>query len=243
MVEKREKLYEGKAKIVYATDNPALVVQHFKDDATAFNAAKRGTIHNKGVINNHISAILFQLLGKEGVPTHFVERLNDREMLIRRCTMFPVEVVMRNVVAGSLAKRVGHPEGERLERPVLEYYYKDDALGDPMISTEHIQAFHLVADDDLAVVAQMARHVNEFLQRYFHELGITLVDFKLEFGRCEGPQGKPAIVLADEITPDTCRLWDAETQEKLDKDRFRFDLGKVEESYQRVYRLVCASVS
>lgn len=243
MMEKREQLHEGKAKIVSATDDPAFVIQHFKDDATAFNAQKRGTIHNKGVINNHISTILFQLLGKAGIPTHFVERLNDRDMLVRRCAMFPLEVVMRNVVAGSLVKRVGRPEGENISGPLLEYYLKDDALGDPMISVEHIRVFGLASDADCAAIAALAYRVNNYLQKYFAGIGITLVDFKLEFGRCAGADGQPTIVVADEITPDTCRLWDSGTREKLDKDRFRFDLGKVEESYQHVYRLVCASVS
>ncbi len=243
MVKQGQKLHEGKAKIVYATNDPNLVIQHFKDDATAFNAVKRGTIQNKGVINNHISTILFQLLEQAGIPTHFVERISDRDMLIRRGAMLPLEVVMRNIVAGSLAKRLGRPEGDPVPRPILEYYLKNDALGDPMLCPEHIHAFNLVSAEALSTVDDLARRVNTFLQQYFAKLGILLVDFKLEFGECVGADGTSRIVVCDEITPDTCRLWDSETREKLDKDRFRFDLGKVEESYQRVYRLVCASVS
>lgn len=243
MVTRCEQLHEGKGKILYATEHPDLLIQYFKDDATAFNAKKRGTIHNKGVINNHITAILFQLLEKAGVKTHFVKRLSDREMCIRRCRMYPLEVVMRNIVAGSLAKRTGHPEGEAIQRPILEYYYKDDALGDPMISTEHIQAFGWATETELGEISTIARAVNTFLTKYFSELGILLVDFKLEFGRGKDADGNEQIMLADEITPDSCRLWDRQTREKLDKDRFRFDLGRVEEAYQRVYRAVCASIS
>lgn len=242
MVSKAEKLCEGKAKILYATADPGLLIQYFKDDATAFNAQKRGTILNKGVINNHISSILFQLLGNERVPTHYVERLSDREMLVRRCAIVPVEVVQRNLLAGSLAKRLGRPEGETLPFPVLEYYYKNDALGDPMLNRDHVRVFGLATEEELQVIEALASRVNGFLRAYFDRLGICLVDCKLEFGR-HTVNGRTEILLADEITPDVCRLWDKQTQEKLDKDRFRRDLGRVEEAYQRVYKLVCASVS
>lgn len=242
-MERREQLYEGKAKILYATEDPALVIQYFKDDATAFNAQKRGTIQNKGVMNNHITSILFRLLAEAGIANHFVERLSDREMLAKRCAIIPVEVVVRNVAAGSLVKRLGRKEGEALSRPILEYYYKDDALGDPLINREHVLVFGWASAEELAIVDRLALQVNVFLQKYFTDLGITLVDFKLEFGRYRGADGEEIILLADEITPDTCRLWDSASQEKLDKDRFRFSLGKVEEAYQRVYRAVCASVS
>ena len=243
MTEQREKMYEGKAKIIYATDQPGVVIQHFKDDATAFNAAKRGTIQNKGVINNHIASILYQLMEKSGIATHYLERLTDRDMLVRHCQMFPLEVVMRNRIAGSLAKRMGTDEGGALPFPILEYYLKDDALGDPFINVEHIRAFDLVNDAELAHIDVAARRVNTFLTEYFAGIGISLVDCKFEFGSWIDAHGTRQIVLADEVTPDTCRLWDAQTGEKLDKDRFRRDLGKVAESYQRVYRLVCASVS
>lgn len=242
-MEQREKMYEGKAKIVYATDDPHLVIQHFKDDATAFNAAKRGEIRNKGVINNHISSILFRLLEADGIPTHFVERLSDRDMLVRRCDIIQVEVVQRNRIAGSLAKRMGVDEGGTLPFSVFEYYFKKDALNDPFINVDHILAFKIASNAEIEAVEGIARRVNVFLTEYFAKLGITLIDFKLEFGRCTAADGSEQIILADEITPDTCRLWDAQTNEKLDKDRFRFDLGKVEEAYQRVYRAVCASVS
>ncbi|MBI2345776.1 MAG: phosphoribosylaminoimidazolesuccinocarboxamide synthase [Deltaproteobacteria bacterium] len=242
MVMRLDKLREGKAKILYATDDPQLLIQYFKDDATAFNAQKRGTILNKGVINNHISTILFQFLTREGIPNHFVDRLSDREMLVKRCDIIPLEVVQRNLLAGSLAKRMGREEGAVLPFPVLEYYYKNDALGDPMINADHAVAFGLASREDLTAIETITRRVNDFLRAYFDQMGICLVDFKLEFGWHKG-SGGPTLLLADEITPDGCRLWDKSTREKLDKDRFRRDLGRVEEAYQRVYRLVCASVS
>lgn len=241
-MEKRNKLYEGKAKVLFETDDPSLLIQYFKDDATAFNAQKRGTITNKGVMNNHISSIIFQFLTKEGIPNHYVERLSDREMLVKRCTIVPLEVVQRNILAGSLAKRMGKEEGASLPFPVLEYYYKDDALGDPMINTDHVRAFQLSTEAEMKEIEAIARRVNTFLTGYFDRMGIMLIDFKLEFGRYQA-NGKTQLLLADEITPDGCRLWDKTTHEKLDKDRFRRDLGRVEEAYQRVYRLVCASVS
>lgn len=228
-----EKLYEGKAKTLFATDDPNQVIQYFKDDATAFNAQKRGTIADKGVMNNAISSKIFQELEKIGVPTHFVKKLSDREMLVRRLQIVPIEVVVRNIIAGSLAKRMGRPEGEALRHPIVELYYKDDALGDPMINDEHVAVFQLASAEELSQMRTMALKVNDFLCGFFDKLGIRLVDFKLEFGLSCGK-----IFLGDEITPDGCRLWDKASNEKLDKDRFRRDLGNVEEAYQRVLRLV-----
>ena len=234
-MQKRDALYEGKAKILYATDDPNQVIQYFKDDATAFNAQKKGSIDDKGVMNNAISEVLFQLLEKEGIPTHFVERLNEREMLVRKLEIIPVEVVLRNVIAGSLAKRFGLPEGEALSRPVLEHYYKSDPLGDPMINEFHIRALGLARDDEMKEIEKLGFRINDILKEFFDQRGIILVDFKLEFGRHQGK-----ILLGDEICPDTCRLWEKGSLEKLDKDRFRRDLGKVEEAYQEVCRRVCA---
>lgn len=210
-----------------------MVVQYFKDDATAFNAQKRGTIVEKGIMNNAISSRIFQELEKIGVPTHFVKKLSDREMLVRKLDIVPVEVVVRNVIAGSLAKRMGRAEGEVLAHPVLELYYKDDALGDPMINDDHVAVFKLATPEEMIEIRRQAFKVNEFLRRFFDARGILLVDFKLEFGRCNGK-----IFLGDEITPDGCRLWDKKTGEKLDKDRFRRDLGNVEDAYHRVLDLV-----
>jgi phosphoribosylaminoimidazole-succinocarboxamide synthase len=233
-MERRAKIYEGKAKILYETDDPDLLIQHFKDDATAFNAAKRGTIVGKGVMNTRISATLFSYVAEHGVPTHFVKVLSEREMLVRRLQMIRVEVVMRNVVAGSLAKRFGLPEGEALEQPVLEFYYKDDALGDPLINDYHVRMLRLATAAEMEAIGDGAFRVNELLTDFFDRRGILLVDFKLEFGRYKGE-----ILLGDEITPDGCRLWDKGTREKLDKDRFRRDLGGVEEAYAEVLRRVC----
>ena len=230
-MEKREKIYEGKAKIVYATDTPGLIVQYFKDDATAFNALKRGTIVDKGVINNRMSGVLFTHLGRKGIPTHFVETLSDREMLCRRLDIIRIETIVRNVVAGSLAKRTGLPEGTAIRQPVLELYYKSDALGDPMINDEHVRMLRLATPKELAWMKRMALRINGVLKPYLRRKGLVLVDFKLEFGRRRG-----TLQLGDEISPDTCRLWDARTKEKLDKDRFRRDLGGVEEAYAEVYR-------
>lgn len=229
-----EMLYEGKAKILYATDNPQQVIQYFKDDATAFNAQKRGTITDKGVMNCAISSRIFQELEKIGVPTHFLNHKSDREMLVRRLQIVPIEVVVRNVIAGSLSKRMGRPEGEELPQAIVELYYKDDALGDPMINDDHVFGFNLATPGELSSIRRLALQVNDYLKLFFDRLGIRLVDFKLEFGRDE--TGK--LVLGDEITPDGCRLWDKATNEKMDKDRFRRDLGGVEEAYQRVYQLV-----
>ncbi|MFO0774060.1 MAG: phosphoribosylaminoimidazolesuccinocarboxamide synthase [Nitrospiraceae bacterium] len=222
-------LYEGKAKKIFTTEQPDRVVQYFKDDATAFNAQKRGTIVDKGVVNNKVSERLFRLLEADGIPTHFVERLSDREMLTKKVTIVPVEVVVRNVVAGSLAKRLGLTEGDPIDPPIVEWYYKNDALGDPLIADEHIRLLKLATPDQLVEIKRLALRVNSRLVPFFRERRLILVDFKLEFGLHHG-----GIVLADEISPDTCRLWDQASKESLDKDRFRKDLGKVEEAYQDV---------
>ena len=226
-MEKREQLYEGKAKILYATDDPNLVVAYFKDDATAFNAEKKGTIHDKGIVNNAISSKIFPLLEKNGIRTHFVEQLSEREMLCKRLDIILVETIGRNVVAGSLAKRTGLDEGTRLKTPIVEYYYKDDDLGDPMITDDHIAMLELATPDEMSFIREQTFIVNDVLKKFFASIGIDLVDFKLEYGR-HGERGE--VILGDEICPDTCRLWDLETSEKLDKDRFRRDLGKVEEA-------------
>lgn len=232
-MERRAKIYEGKAKVLYETDDPDLLIQYFKDDATAFNAQKRGTIVGKGVMNTRISATLFSYVAEHGVGTHFVKVLSDREMLVRRLQMIKVEVVMRNVVAGSLAKRLGLPEGQALQQPVLEFYYKDDALGDPLINDFHIRMLRLATAAEMEAIVDGAFRVNELLTDFFDRRGILLVDFKLEFGRRKGE-----ILLGDEITPDGCRLWDKGTREKMDKDRFRRDLGGVEEAYAEVLRRI-----
>ncbi|WP_066794326.1 phosphoribosylaminoimidazolesuccinocarboxamide synthase [Sphingomonas soli] len=232
---RRRQIYEGKAKILYEGPEPGTLIQYFKDDATAFNAQKKGTISGKGVLNNRISEHVFTLLGNIGVPTHFIRRLNMREQLIRQVEIVPIEVVVRNVVAGSLAKRLGIEEGTPLPRTIIEYYYKDDALGDPMVTDEHILAFGWAAQEELHDMADMAIRVNDFLAGLFAGIGIRLVDFKLEFGRI-WDNDYPRIILADEISPDGCRLWDMTTNEKLDKDRFRRDLGGEVEAYQEVAR-------
>lgn len=224
-------LYEGKAKKVFATSDPAVVRVLHKDDATAFNGEKRGTIAGKGAINNQVSNLLFRYLEEHGVPTHFVEEVSERETLVRKVEIIPLEVVVRNLAAGSFAKRFGIEEGAPLERPLVEFYYKNDALGDPLVTDDHALLLHLATEDDLAKLRRLALAVNDLLTRRFREAGLLLVDFKLEFGRL--PSGE--IVLADEISPDTCRLWDERTREKLDKDRFRRDLGGVEEAYQEVF--------
>lgn len=226
--------YEGKAKILYATDDPDLIVQYFKDDATAFNAQKRGTIRDKGTMNNRISEVLFKHLEAEGVPTHFVRRLNDREMAVRRLEIIPVEVIVRNIIAGSLAQRLGLREGSSLPQPILEYCYKNDALGDPMVNEFHIRALGWASDGEIKEVERLSFRVNELLRDFFDRRNLILVDFKIEFGRHHGK-----VYLGDEICPDTCRLWEKGTLEKLDKDRFRRDLGKVEDAYQEVCRRVC----
>ncbi len=227
-------LYEGKAKKLFATDDPDRVVQYFKDDATAFNAQKRGTIVEKGVVNNKVSEQLFRLLEKGGVPTHFLDRLSDREMLTKKVTIVPIEVVVRNRIAGSLAKRLGLKEGEAIEPPLVEFYYKNDALGDPLITEDHVRLMKLADDRVVEDIRGWALRVNKLLLPFFAERGMILVDFKLEFGLHKGQ-----LVLADEISPDTCRFWDQKTGESMDKDRFRKDLGKIEEAYQEVLRRVC----
>jgi len=224
-------LYEGKAKKVFATSDPGVVRVLYKDDATAFNGEKRGTIAGKGAINNQVSNLLFRYLEEHGVPTHFVEEISDRETLVRKVEIIPLEVVVRNIAAGSFSKRFGIEEGTPLERPLIEFYYKNDALGDPLVTDDHALILHLATADDLAELRRLALAVNDLLVRRFRAAGLILVDFKLEFGRL--PSGE--IVLADEISPDTCRLWDERTREKLDKDRFRRDLGGVEEAYQEVW--------
>ena len=232
---RRRQLYEGKAKILFEGPEPGTLVQYFKDDATAGNGAKQGVITGKGVLNNRISEHLMMKLGEIGVPTHFVRRLNMREQLIREVEIVPLEVIVRNVAAGSLSKRLGIPEGTRLPRSIIEYCYKNDSLGDPMVAEEHITAFGWASTADMDDIVSMTIRINDFLSGLFLGIGITLVDFKLEFGRL-WENDDMRIVLADEISPDNCRLWDTKTSEKLDKDRFRRDLGRVEEAYQEVAR-------
>ena len=232
---RRRQIYEGKAKVLFEGPEPGTIVQHFKDDATAFNNRKQGVITGKGVINNRISEYLMTRLGEIGVPTHFVRRLNMREQLVREVEIIPVEVVVRNIAAGSISERFGISEGTPLPRSIVEYYYKSDELNDPMITEEHITAFGWATPQDLDEMMSMALRINDYLSGLFLGISIRLVDFKVEFGRLwEDDQMR--IVLADEISPDSCRLWDMETNEKLDKDRFRRDLGKVEEAYQEVAR-------
>jgi len=232
---RRRQIYEGKAKVLFEGPEPGTLVQYFKDDATAFNNRKKGTITGKGVLNNRISEYLMLKLNEIGVPTHFVRRLNMREQLVREVEIIPIEVVVRNVAAGSLSKRLGIAEGTALPRSIVEYYYKKDELGDPMVSEEHITAFGWATTQDLDDMVQMALRVNDFLSGLFLGVSIRLVDFKLEFGRLYTDDDM-RIVIADEISPDNCRLWDRKTSEKLDRDRFREDLGRVEEAYQEVAR-------
>ena len=232
---RRRLVYEGKAKILYEGPEPGTLIQYFKDDATAFNAQKRGSIAGKGVLNNRISEHIYTLLGTIGIPTHFVRRLNMREQLIRQVEIIPIEIVVRNVAAGTLSQRLGIEEGTQLPRTIIEYYYKDDALGDPMVADEHIACFGWASQDEMNDIADMAIRVNDFLSGLFAGIGIRLVDFKLEFGRL-WENDFSRIILADEISPDGCRLWDMKSNEKLDKDRFRQDLGGVEEAYQEVAR-------
>ncbi|MDY2743044.1 MAG: phosphoribosylaminoimidazolesuccinocarboxamide synthase [Eubacteriales bacterium] len=233
-MEKRNQLYEGKAKKVFATDDPALVIVSYKDDATALDGLKKGTIAGKGVVNNKMSDFLFALLEKNGVPTHFVEELNDREALVRKVSIVPLEVIIRNISAGSFAKRYGVEEGIVFAEPTIEFSYKNDELHDPLINSYHALALGLATKDEIETIKSMAFRVNDILREYFLRLNVKLVDFKLEFGRL--PDGR--IVLADEISPDTCRFWDAVTGEKLDKDRFRRDMGGVEGAYQEMMKRV-----
>lgn len=233
-MEKRNQLYEGKAKKVFATDDPALVIVSYKDDATALDGLKKGTIAGKGVVNNKMSDFLFTLLEKNGIPTHFVEELNDREALVRKVSIVPLEVIIRNISAGSFAKRYGVEEGIVFAEPTIEFSYKNDELHDPLINSYHALALGLATKDEIETIKSMAFRVNDILREYFLRLNVKLVDFKLEFGRL--PDGR--IVLADEISPDTCRFWDAVTGEKLDKDRFRRDMGGVEGAYQEMMKRV-----
>ena len=227
---RREQLYEGKAKKVYATDDPELLIVSYKDDATAFNGAKRGTIEGKGVINNRMSNMLMQYLETKGVATHFVEEISDRDTIVKKVSIVPLEVIVRNIAAGSFSKRYGVEEGIAFDAPTVEFSYKNDDLGDPLINDDHAIALKLATADEIRKIKEDSLTVNRELQKLWSECGVTLVDFKLEFGRLSDG----TIVLADEISPDTCRLWDRATGEKLDKDRFRRDLGGVEEAYQTI---------
>jgi phosphoribosylaminoimidazole-succinocarboxamide synthase len=233
-VKKLEQLYEGKAKQVFATDDPDLVIMHYKDDATAFNGEKKGQIEDKGVMNNRIAAALFEMLGKAGVPTHFVARLDERDVLCKKVKIVPLEVIVRNVAAGSMAKRLGLAEGTALKTTVFEISYKDDALGDPLINDYHAVAIGAATFEELKTIYAHTAKINDLLKAFFMERDIRLIDFKLEFGKTA--EGK--IVLADEISPDTCRFWDAKTNEKLDKDRFRRDLGNVKEAYVEILKRI-----
>jgi phosphoribosylaminoimidazole-succinocarboxamide synthase len=234
-VDGRELLYEGKAKKLFATADPDLFLQYFKDDATAFNAKKRGTIAEKGILNNAISEVFFRLLEREGVPTHFVRRLDDRRMLVKRLEIVPVEMVVRNVIAGSLAKRLGLEEGKPLPQPIVEFYYKSDPLDDPMINESHVLVLGMATKPEIDRMVELTLRVNAILRPFLADRGIVLVDMKLEFGRHHGE-----ILLGDEICPDTCRFWDSSSGERMDKDRFRRDLGRVEEAYQEIARRVGA---
>ena len=233
MAKQLEMMYEGKAKQVFATDDPTLAVIHYKDDATAFNGLKKGTIVGKGVVNNLVSNHLFKMLEAHGIKTHLVEQLNERDSLVRRVSIVPLEVIVRNIAAGSLSKRLGLPEGTKLKTTVLEYCYKDDELGDPMVNDYHIAAMELATKEEMEQISTMALKINDLLTAYLKDLGIELIDFKLEFGRFNGE-----IVLADEISPDPCRFWDINTHEKLDKDRFRRDMGGVEEAYAEMMKRI-----
>ncbi|MBP5618790.1 MAG: phosphoribosylaminoimidazolesuccinocarboxamide synthase [Clostridia bacterium] len=231
-MEKRNQLYEGKAKKVFATDDPELLIVSYKDDATAFNGQKKGTIVGKGVINNRMSNLLMQMLEKKGVPTHFVEELSERDTVVKRVQIVPLEVIIRNIAAGSFANHYGVEEGTKLAAPTIEFSYKNDALGDPLINSYHALALSLATKEELDRITELAFRVNEALKEFWLSCGVTLVDFKLEFGRLSDG----TIVLADEISPDTCRLWDTATGKKLDKDRFRRDLGGVEDAYQEIMK-------
>jgi phosphoribosylaminoimidazole-succinocarboxamide synthase len=231
-MEKREQLYEGKAKKVFATDDPTLVLVDYKDDATAFNGLKKGTIEGKGVINNRVTNHLMRLLEKNGIPTHLVKELSPRETLVKKVQIVPLEVIVRNIAAGSLSKRLGLPEGTPMKKTVLEFCYKNDELGDPMVNQYHIAAMGWATDAEMETISRYSLKVNQVLSDYLRDLNIELVDFKLEFGRT----ADGTIILADEISPDTCRFWDMVTHEKLDKDRFRRDLGGVENAYHEILK-------
>ena len=230
-MEKKELLYEGKAKKVYTTEDPDVLIVSYKDDATAFNGQKKGTIVGQGAINNRMTNYIFQKLEERGVPTHLVEELNDRETAVKRVEILPLEVIIRNFSAGSFAKKMGMEEGIKFKCPTLEFSYKNDDLGDPFINKYYALALELATEEEIEAVTRYAFQVNEVMQEYFASLNIELIDFKIEFGRYHGQ-----VILADEVSPDTCRLWDKDTHEKLDKDRFRRDLGNVEDAYQEVFR-------
>ncbi|MFQ3547872.1 MAG: phosphoribosylaminoimidazolesuccinocarboxamide synthase [Termitinemataceae bacterium] len=234
MYSRLEQIYEGKAKKVFATTDPNLVIIHYKDDATAFNGEKKGQIEDKGILNNRITSILFQQLAQAGIPTHFVEPLGERDMLCTKVQIVPLEVIVRNTAAGSMSKRLGIPEGTELATTVFEISYKNDALGDPLINDYHAVAIGITTFAELAAIYRLAGRINEVLKAFFLQRGIKLIDFKLEFGRTASGE----LVLADEISPDTCRFWDAATNEKLDKDRFRRDLGNVKEAYVEILKRI-----
>ncbi|WP_294751824.1 phosphoribosylaminoimidazolesuccinocarboxamide synthase [uncultured Ruminococcus sp.] len=231
-IEKKEQLYEGKAKKVFATNDPNLVIVDYKDDATAFNGEKKGTITGKGVINNKMTNFMFKMLEKEGVPTHLVEEISDRETIVKKVSIVPLEVIIRNVAAGSFSKRMGVEEGKQLLCPILEFSYKNDDLGDPFINDYYALALGIATKEDIDTISKYAFKVNEFMLKFFKGLNIDLIDFKIEFGKT----ADGTIILADEISPDTCRFWDSTTHEKLDKDRFRRDMGGVEEAYQEIMK-------
>ncbi len=236
-IPKGEKLYEGKAKVLFRGNEPGTIIQYFKDDATAFNAKKKGTITGKGIINNKMTELVMTSLERIGIPTHFIERLNDREQLVREVEIVPLEVIVRNVVAGTMAKRLGLEEGLRLDRPLIEFSLKDDDLGDPLIAEEHILSLDLADDEELSEIFDMTHQINDFLRGFFAGVGIELIDFKLEYGRLYDEDDIGYIlILADEFSPDNCRLWDMKTGEKMDKDRFRRDLGGEVEAYREVAR-------
>lgn len=228
-MEKGEQLYEGKAKKVYLTDDPDILIVSYKDDATAFNGLKKGTISGKGIINNRMANLLFQKLEKEGIPTHYIQELNDRETAVRSVEIIPLEVIVRNVAAGSFSERLGVEEGTELAEPTLEFSYKNDELGDPMINSYYAKALRLATEREIEIIKKYAFKINEVLKWEYEAAGLHLIDFKIEFGRFHGQ-----VILADEISPDTCRLWDAQSGEKMDKDRFRRDLGNVEDAYIQV---------
>ncbi len=232
-MEKREQLYEGKAKKVFATDDPDYVIVDYKDDATAFNGLKKGTIGGKGIINNKMSNMMMKLMEKSGIRTHLVEELSERETLVRKVQIVPLEVIIRNVAAGSFSKRLGVAEGTPLKTTVIEFSYKNDELGDPLINSYHALALGLATPEEIETIKAMAFRVNDIMKEFFKSVGIDLIDFKLEFGRFHGE-----ILLADEISPDTCRFWDSTTHEKLDKDRFRRDMGGVEEAYAEIFKRI-----
>lgn len=237
-MQKGKQLYEGKAKKVFETEDTALLIVSYKDDATAFNGLKKGTIVGKGVINNKMSNLLMQRMERWGIPTHFVKELNDRETLVKKVSIVPLEVIVRNMAAGSFSKRYGVEEGVRFDSPTIEFSYKNDALGDPLLNEYHALALHLATPEEIETIKKYSFAANEELKAFWKECGITLVDFKLEFGRLSDG----TIVLADEISPDTCRLWDSKTGEKLDKDRFRRDLGGVEDAYAEVMKRLTAHI-